>query len=112
MLAKLVSAMVAVLLCAGIVRAEEIRAKVKGIESTITVTIGDKDQILTLAKDAKIIQLVGKKAKKAQPQDVAGGLTSLPAGSAVTITTETRDGKDVVTQVKVEGLVMKKKKNK
>jgi hypothetical protein len=101
------------LLLGGLVQAGEIKGKVKiadSDKSTITVTVDDKDQTLSVAKDAKITQLVGKNLKKAQPQDVAGGLNGLSTGSEVTLTTIKIDGKDLVTQVKVEGLAAKKKK--
>jgi hypothetical protein len=99
--------------CAGALRADEIRGKVKiadADKNTITVTVNDKDQTFTVAKDATVKQLVGKNAKKAQLQDVAGGLNGLTTGSDVTLTTSKIDGKDVVSQVKVEGLAAKKKK--
>jgi len=97
-----------------IVQADEIRGKVKSTDadkSTITVTVDDKDQTLPVVKDAKIYRLVGKKIKKAQPEDVPGGLNGLASGTDVTLTTDKSDGKDVVKTVKVEGLTKKKKKN-
>jgi hypothetical protein len=93
---------------------DEVKGKVKSVDadkSTITVTVDDKDQTFTVAKDAKVYSLVGKNAKKAQPQDIAGGLKGVNQGVDVTLTTEKKDTKETVTAVKVEGL-MKKKKNK
>jgi hypothetical protein len=110
----MVCTVVALLIVAGGLRAAEIRGKVKTTDTdkgTVTVTVDDKDTTLSVAKDAKITQLVGKKPKKAQAQDVPGGLGGLAAGKDVTLTTEPKDGKDVVTQIKVEGLTKKKKKN-
>jgi len=105
----------ALMLCAVSVRADDVKGKVKSTDAdknTITITVDDKDQTVTVAKDAKITRLVGKKIKKAQTEDVPGGLNGLAAGSEVTVTTEKKDGKDVATAVKVEGLTTKKKKNK
>jgi hypothetical protein len=115
MVRTLFSALFALLIAAGGSWAEEIKGKVKSVDaskSTITVTVNDKDRTLTVAKDAKVFQLVGKKLKKAQPQDVPGGLAGLEAGKEVTVTTDKKDGQDVVTQIKVEGLAKKKKKDK
>ena len=113
MLGKLAGSLAVVVLGLAVVQADEIRGKVKGTcteKNTLTVTADDKDQTLPLVKDAKIYQLAGKKLKKAQPQDVPGGLGGLKTGAEVTLTTEKQDGKDVVTQVKVEGLLKNKKK--
>ena len=110
-----VGAVLAVLLCGLVLaQAEEIRGKVKSTDpdkNTITVTVNDKDQTLPVAKEAKIYQLVGKKLKKAKPEDVVGGLGGLKSGTEVMLTTDKKDGKEEVTEVKVEGLKKKKKKN-
>ena len=114
MIRKLVYSAFALLIVAGGLRAEEIKGKVKSTDSgksTITVTVEDnKDMTFSVAKDAKIFQLAGKKLKKAVPQDVTGGLSGLETGKEVTITTSKQDGKDVATSIKVEGLAAKKKK--
>lgn len=95
-----------------LLRAEEIKAKVKSVDadkSTITITVDDKDQTLDVAKDVKVTHMVGKNEKKSQSEDVAGGLGGLTAGTAVTLTTDKKDDKTVVTQIKVDGLTKKKK---
>jgi len=98
--------------------ANEIRGKAKNIDGdkgTITVTIGDADQTYNVAGDARVVGLFGKKIKKATTEDVPGGLRGVKAGSEVTLTTDTKDAKSLVTQVKVEDLqpkLKKKKKNK
>jgi len=92
--------------------AEEVKGKVKSVDaekSTITITVDDKDQTLDVSKDVKVTHLVGKKEKKAESQDLPGGLGALTAGTAVTMTTEKKDDKDVVTAIKVDGLAKKKK---
>ena len=71
----------------------------------------------SFASEGKVTGLFGKKLKKAVTQEVPGGLRGVPQGAEVSLTTEAKDGKDVVTQVKVEGLqpkikIKKKKKAK
>ena len=115
MFRNLMCAVCALVLGAGVAWADDIKGKVKLTDAdkgTITLTVGDKDQTLTVGKDVKITQQVGKKEAKAKTEDVPGGLTGLAAGTDVTVTTEKKDGKDVVTTIKVDGLVAKKKKNK
>jgi len=95
-----------------LVQAEEIKAKVKSVDadkSMITVTVGEADRTLEVAKDAKITHRVGKNEKKAKSEDLPGGLGALTAGTDVTLTTEKKDDKETVTQIKVEGLAPKKK---
>jgi hypothetical protein len=111
----LVGSLLALAVCAGGLLADEVKGKVKSVDpdkGTITVTADDKDQTLDVAKDAKVIHLVGKKLKKAKVRDVPGGLGGVKAGDEVTLTTEAKGGRSVVSQVKVEGLAPKKKKNK
>jgi hypothetical protein len=59
---------------------------------------------LPVASEAKITGLFGKKLKKAVSQDIPGGLKGVQKDAEVALTTEARDGKSVVTQLKVEGL--------
>jgi opacity protein-like surface antigen len=92
--------------------AEDVKGKVKSVDaekSTITVTVGEADKTFDVSKDAKITHKVGKNEKKAKTEDLPGGLGALTAGTDVTITTEKKDDKDVVTAIKVEGLAPKKK---
>lgn len=100
-------------LMVGITLADEVKGKIKKVDTdknTLTITVNDKDQTFDLTKDAKIVALYGKKLKKAQQQDVPGGLSSLKEGTAVTLTTEKKDSKDQVVQVKLDELQAKKKK--
>jgi hypothetical protein len=103
-----------VLFSAGGLLADEVKGKVKSVDTdknTVTLTI-EKELALSLSKDVKVVQLVGKKAKKARTEDLPGGLAAVPPGSEVTFTIDKIDGKEVITQVKVAGLTQKKKKNK
>lgn len=108
-------ATIVVMIGAGRLPADEIRGKVKSVDpdkATVTLTAGDADKTLNVAAGAKVTGLFGKKLKKAVTQDIPGGLRGVPQGAEVSLTTEAKDGKDVVTQVKVEGLRPKIKKKK
>ena len=111
MLRTCLSGAIALIFCAGALLADEIKGKVKSVDAeknTITVSVGDDDQTLAVAKNAKIVSLVGK-GKKGTLQDVSGGLGGVKVGADVTLTTAKKDDKDTVTQVKVEGTTKKKK---
>lgn len=91
-----------------------VKGKVKSVDAdqgTLTLTVEEKDQTFTVAKDVKVTQLTGKKAKKATPTDVADGLKGVPNAKEVTLTVEKKDGKDTVTAIRIE-FEAKKKKNK
>src|SRR5947209_19833086 len=88
-----------------VAQADEIKGKVKKVDadkSVLTLTVDDKDQTFNVPKDAKVVALFGKKVKKAQLQDLPGGLGALKEGTSVTVTTEKKDNKDVVIQVKLD----------
>ena len=104
-----------VLLIAGMAPAADVTGKVKNVNSeknTITITVDDKDKTLNLAKEIKVIGLVGKKLKKAQIQDIPGGVTAVKEGADVTLTYETVAETDTVSQIRLEGLQAPKKKKK
>ena len=107
MFRTLVCALVGSALCAGALLAGEVKGKVKAIDAdkhTLTVTSEDgQDHVFTLSNDAKIVSSKGKGLKE--------GLKDkhLKQGTAVVVSCEKKDGKEVCTQVKLaEG----KKKNK
>src|SRR5262245_31242530 len=113
MLQKFTVAVACLVVCAGLSLAEEIKGKVKSVDAdkgTLTLTVGDKDQTIAVAKDADVFSL--GKAKKGQPapkQAVSGGLGGLTAGAEVTVTTEKKDAKDTATAIKLETPAKKKK---
>src|SRR5262245_60785380 len=114
MLRKLACVMFGCLLLLNVGLADSYRGKVKTIDaekSVLTVTVNDKDQTFEVPKEARIFSL--GKAKKGQPAPevlVIGGLTGLKEGNTVTVTTEKKDDKEVVTSVKLETEKKKKKK--
>lgn len=88
---------------------EEIKGKLKDVDifkKTITVNTGSKDLVLPVSDDAKITT-VGK--GKNPGTDVAGGLLGLKSGPEVTVTTEKKDDKQIVTVIKVAQEAAKKK---
>ena len=105
MLRKFICGLCALLLGVGVLIAAEIKGKVKSVDEdkkTITVTTDDKDTTYTFTDDTKIVR--GNKDAK----DRAKALKALGRGGAeVTLTTEKKDDKEVVTQIKTAG----KKKN-
>jgi Cu/Ag efflux protein CusF len=97
MLRRLLCTAVALLFVTGGLLAAEVKGKVKSVDAdkgTITVTVGEQDQTFTVAKDAKVS--VGK------VKDVKD-IKDLKVGANVTLTTEKKDGKEVVTGIKGGG---------
>ncbi len=107
------SALSALVLCAGVSLADEIKGKVKSVDAdknTITVTVGDKDQTIPIAKDAEVFSLgKGKKGQPGPKVAVTDGIKGVKEGTDVTLTTEKKDDKDTVTAIKVEAPAKKKK---
>jgi Cu/Ag efflux protein CusF len=106
MLRCCVAAVCSLLLCTGTLFADVFeKVKVKMVDpakSVLTVTIETKDHEYRVAPDAKIFETVGT-GKRAKVQDLADGLKGLKAGDTVSIFTETKkDGKEVITQIKLE----------
>jgi hypothetical protein len=88
MLRSVFCALGVLVLAAGMTWGDEVKGKVKSVDadkSTITVTVGDKDQTLAVSKDAKLS--LGKKVKE---------LKDIKEGTAVTVITD----KDMVTEIK------------
>ena len=103
MLRSFACALLALVFVVGGLLAEEVKGKLKAVDAaknTITVTVGDKDTTYTLAADAKIVNAQGKDIKNGlnakQFQNVKGNQN-------VTLTTTKKDGKDVVTELKMGG---------
>ena len=109
---RTMSLALAIVLCAVCAAsADTVPGTVKSIDTdkgTITVTVDGADQTFNVEKDSKVWQ--PGKSKKAPAQDVAGGLGGLKEGQPVVLTTDKKDGKDVVTAIKLEEAATKKKK--
>ncbi len=109
MLRTFVGALVALVICAGSLLAEEIKGKVAKVDAeknTLTLTVNGKDQTFPIDKEAKFLT----SGKKKQLQDLPGGLSGVKEGTEVTLTTEKKDGKEVVTKVTAAGRNKKKDK--
>ncbi len=108
MIRKLVCSLAALALFVGTASAEVIKGKVKSVDDKkITVSVDDKDQSYDVVKDVKVSS-VGKKAKL---MDVPGGISAIKVGDEVTLTTEKKGEKEVVTEI-VAPAKKKKKKDK
>jgi Cu/Ag efflux protein CusF len=100
MLRRFLCAAFALVLCVGVTLAEEVKGKIKSVDAdkgTMTVTVDGKDQEYKIGTDTKLLNAQGK--------DLKDGIKNarLKEGQAVTLTTEKKDGKDVVTEVKLGG---------
>ncbi len=89
--------------------ATEIRGKISKVnaeDNTPILTVDGKDQTFPIDKEAKFVAL----GRKRQLQDLPGGLAGVKDGNEVTVITEIKDGKELVTKVTVEGSRRKKDK--
>ena len=108
----LVVALLTLLFASSAVLADVITGKIEKVDAekaTLTVKTDGKSREFGVQKDALFFyKPVGKKKTGA---DVPDGLKGLKAGQEVTVWTESKAGKEVVTQVRVEqdGPVKKKK---
>jgi Cu/Ag efflux protein CusF len=99
----------------GSASAGDVTGKVKSVDvkkQTVTLEVNSAERVFSIPSEAKVVGSFGKKEKKATVEPIEGGLKGLKEGSELTITTELRDDKEVVLQVKVAGLQAKVKKAK
>jgi hypothetical protein len=110
----LVASLVLALAPAGLL-AEQIQGRLKSVnttDNTITVLVGQQQQERTLdvAKDVRVFTLVSTGGSRRRGgggvmmQPLNGGLKSLQQGNGVMLTTETRSGAEVVTQVQPQNV--------
>jgi hypothetical protein len=115
MLNRILAATAAVVIFAGISRAEEHKATIKKVDAeknSIVVTVAGDEKTFSVAKDAEIYtQQKGKKNKPGPKDPVSGGLSGLKDGSEVTLTTIKSGENEIVSAIKLE-MVAKKKKDK
>ena len=116
---RIVCALFAFAICAGVSLAEDIKGKIKSVDAeknTITVTVEDRvvvrlridgDSATALIGNEFTFPIAGDTAFVAgkSNKEVKDRLKAkqLKEGANVTITTENKDGKDVVTRVKLGG---------
>lgn len=115
MLSRIAAALAVVIAFAGVVRAEEYKATVKKVDAdknSIVVTIASGDKTFIVAKDAEIYtQAKGRKNKPGPKNPLPDGLAGVKEGSEVTLTTIKAGDREIISAIKVE-MGMKKKKNK
>lgn len=102
---RVVCAFAVLFALAGFIAAAEIKGKITKVDADnnkITVSVDDKEQEFTITKDTKILSGKGNELKGGL-KSKAFGEKALKKGVQATITTEKKDGKDVVTEVKLMG---------
>jgi Cu/Ag efflux protein CusF len=103
------------LVCAGSLPADEITGKVTKVDaqkSKVTLSVDHKDMTYEVAKDVQVLALVGK-GSKATFQPNPDGLKGLQEGTNVKLLREPKNGKDLITEIKIiTDMPKKKKKNK
>lgn len=101
MLRTLVCTVSALLIFAVGLIAAEVKGKVKSVsadKTTITVSADGKDQEFKISDDTKVLSPKGTPVK-----DREKALKGLKEGANIVVVTEKKDGKDVVTEIKVGG---------
>jgi hypothetical protein len=100
---------VALLLCASVVLADEIRGRVTKVDADknkVTVSTDSGDQTFAVSADAKITTKTKDGGEKDLTlSDLASRIEKSKSGKGVsaTVTTEKKGGKDVVTKIRLGG---------
>jgi hypothetical protein len=103
MLRRFLPAAVVALLAATAAPAETYGDKVKSVDvdkKTLTLPVDGKDKTFTVDDKAEI-QTQVRAGKRLRLQPLKEGLKGVKAGAEVTLTTEKKDGKEVVTRIVV-----------
>ena len=108
---RFVVASVAVLLLTAAVQAENVRGVVKNVDgkTTVTLLMGTGERTLVLAPDVKVYGTVYQgrlRRRVAVTMEFTNGLNSVQPNTQIMCTTELRDGREVVTQIRLEGNVV------
>ena len=105
MLRRFVVAVVAVHLCGISILAAEIKGRIVKVDAAnrkITLALADKEQEFTLTKDARIIGPKGD-LKDGLRHKVFQSERALQKGIPATLTTEKKDDREQVTEIKLGG---------
>lgn len=106
MLGKFFVAAVALGLVGTGLNGDEIKGKfIKVDGEKLTVTVEGKETTFLIVKDIKVLT----KNKKEKTKDLAGGISSLKTDDVVTLTTEKKDDKELVSKITIESKKKKKK---
>jgi len=99
MLRRFVCAVFALVLTVGVVVAAEYKGEVKSVSGdSITISVDGKDVKLPVSSSCEVVG-----GKPGAEKAVKGGVAKLKEGTKVTATTETKDGKEVVTKIRLGG---------
>jgi len=89
--------------------AAEIRGQVKKVDASnnkLTLTVGDKERIITTMPKVKVTTTVETRRifpRRTSVQEYISSLDQLQPGTMVTVMTETKDGMEMATQVTSSG---------
>jgi len=102
MLRKFACAVLALAIAVGVMVAAEVKGKIKEITADkLVITVKDKDETYTINDDTKIVS-AGGKAVKDREKAVSGLKKAADKGGVeITIQTEEKDGKKIVTEIKM-----------
>jgi hypothetical protein len=103
MLRLLPTTVVVLLLAAGGLHAAEVKGKIKSVDAEkaiVTVTVDEKDQDFMIPAAAKITILDAVSVREAK-DGLKDPVFKMVKGALATITTEQKDGKEVVTKMEV-----------
>jgi Cu/Ag efflux protein CusF len=103
MLRKLLFGVFALLLCIGLIVADEAKGKFKKQagekgKRTLVVTVGDKDEEFSLAKESKVFKGSDEVTKK----EKAAALKGLKEGDEVTVIFDKDGDKKVIKELKIK----------
>lgn len=108
-MARFVFALVAVLCMTVAVQAENIRGVVKSVDGKMSVTlmVNNMERTLELAPNVRVFStfMQGRLRRRPVTMELNNGISSMQPNSQILCTTETRDGREVVTQIRLEGIV-------
>jgi hypothetical protein len=101
MLRKFACAVLALAIAVGVMVAAEVKGKLKEVTADkLVITVKDKDETYTINDDTKIVSSKGKAVK--DREKAVGQLKKMAdRGAEVTIQTEEKDGKKIVTEIKM-----------
>jgi hypothetical protein len=98
-----------VLLPAGL-WAEEIRGQIKSVDAganKVIIIVDGNDRTMTCVKDCPVSTMITQNRllrRRSTVQEVFSNMKDLTPGTQVTLITETRDGADMVTQIRISSI--------
>lgn len=109
------AAILGVLFCATAVLADEIKGKVTKVDDSsneVTISVDGKETKYTVASDCKMPKFKTKDGEKDMTlKGLAKAVERAKDGVGIVATTSKKDGKEVITEIKMSGEMRKKKKD-